>query len=189
MSLAQEQATIEQRRVVITQRYLKGDYQADIARDLGVTQQQISKDLKAIRAAWLVSAVRDFDALKAQELARIDGVEREAWQAWERSRLDKEVSVTEQVEGEGSITVTKFPDGKEITTRKKLKARITREGQAGVPAYLTVILACIERRCKILGLDAPQKFNITIDWDNLSEEQIDRLARGEDPAKVLAVAA
>lgn len=173
-------------RKIIAQRYLRGDYQADIARDLGIAQGTVSKDLAAIRAAWLKSAVRDFDALKAQEIAKIDEIEREAWLAWERSKKDKEVSLTEQVDGDGALTVTEYPDGRTVTSRVKRKARMTRTGQVGDSTYLNVVLSCIERRCKILGLDAPQKFNITINWDELTEEQIDRLAAGEDPQKVLA---
>jgi transcriptional regulator with XRE-family HTH domain len=81
------------RRAEVARRYLQGEMQEQIAQSFGVTQGQISQDLKAIRAAWLASAVRDFDALKAQELAKIDAVEREYWLAWERSKKDKEIAV------------------------------------------------------------------------------------------------
>ena len=154
-------------RRIIAERYLRGDYQADIARDLGVSQQQVSYDLKAIRAAWLTAAVRDFDAARAQELAKIDAVEREYWEAWERSKKDKETTLHD-VDGAKQIK----------------KATIRREGQSGNPAYLVGILTCIERRCSILGLDAPKRF--VIKWDELSDEQIDRLAKGEPPEKVLS---
>ena len=152
-------------RQTIAERYLRGDYQEAIARDLGISQQQVSYDLKAIRAAWLASAVRDFDAAKAQELAKIDAVEREYWLGWERSQKPKEIEYSED-------------------TSKGLKSGKRREGQAGNPAFLAGILTCIERRCAILGLDAPKRF--VIKWDELTDEQIDRLAAGEPPEKVLA---
>ena len=161
------------RREDVARRYLQGQTQSEIADVFGVSQAQISKDLAAIRAAWLASAVRDFDALKAQELAKIDAVEREYWLAWERSKKDKEISVQEGGEVDPQ---TRKPRIKKVVMRK--------EGQAGNPAFLAGVLTCIERRCSILGLDAPKRF--VIRWDDLTDEQIDRLAAGEPPEKVLS---
>lgn len=160
------------RRDEVARRYLQGQTQAEIAAAFGLSQQQISLDLKAVRAAWLASAIRDFDQARAIELARIDEVERAAWDGWRRSMQDKEVSTQE---GVGA----RDPQGRPIIT--KVTAR--KEGQAGSPAFLNTVLTCIERRCSILGLDAPKRF--VIDWDNLEEEQIVRLAKGEPPEKVL----
>jgi transposase-like protein len=151
-------------RQIIAERYLRGDYQSAIARDLGISQQQVSYDLKAIRAQWLASSVRDFDAAKAQELARVDEVERAAWAGWTRSQKDKEI----EFEEEG-------PKGSRSGNRK--------EGQSGNPAFLQVILSCISKRCEILGLDAPKRF--VINWDELTPEQEEQLARGVPPEKVL----
>ena len=155
------------RRTEVARRYLQGEMQEQIAQSFGVSQAQISKDLTVIRAAWLAAAVRDFDAARAQELAKIDAVEREYWEAWERSKKDKETTLHD-VDGAKQIK----------------KATIRREGQSGNAAYLAGILTCIERRCSILGLDAPKRF--VIKWDELSDEQIDRLAKGEPPEKVLS---
>ena len=165
---------ILEQRQQIAARYLRGEFQEAIARDLGISQQQVSYDLKAIRATWLASAVRDFDSAKAQELARIDEVERAAWEGWRRSTQDKEI---ENLEGDGTL---------DPKTRKPKVTKVTkrREGQAGSPAFLNTVLTCIERRCAILGLDAPKRF--VIKWDELTDEQIDRLAAGEPPDKVLA---
>lgn len=169
-------------RQIIAERYLRGDYQADIARDLGVSQQLISYDLKAIRAAWLAAAIRDFDAARAQELARIDEVERAAWEGWARSLKDKEVAVQEQ--HDDPITTKDAKGNTVVTPRVRKHASLRKEGQAGSPAFLNTVLTCIERRCSILGLDAPKRF--VINWDALDETQIERLARGEPPEKVLS---
>jgi transcriptional regulator with XRE-family HTH domain len=151
-------------RRIIAERYLRGDYQSDIARDLGISQPQISYDLKAIRAQWIAATIRDFDAAKAQELAKIDQVEAEYWKAWARSQEDKEISYSE-------------------TGMKGSKSGNRSEGQAGNPAFLDGVLKCITKRCEILGLDAPKRF--TINWDDLTPEQEERLAKGEPPEKVL----
>jgi hypothetical protein len=174
MSATQNETTILERRQQVAAAYLRGEYQTDIAARFGISQQQVSLDLKAIRAAWLNAAVRDFDAAKAQELAKIDTVEREYWLAWERSKQNKEVTIQES---DGTY------DEKTRQPRIK-KASLRKEGQSGNPAYLAGVLTCIERRCAILGLDAPKRF--VIKWDELSDEQIDRLAQGEPPEKVLS---
>ena len=41
--------------------------------------------------------------------------------------------------------------------RGSAKAVIEKETMLGNPAYLAGVMSCIERRCKILGLDAPTK--------------------------------
>lgn len=161
---------ILERRQQVASLYLQRKMQSEIARQLGVTQAQISYDLKAVREMWLASSVRAFDAAKAQELAKIDEAERAYWQGWQRSLEPREVSVTEQTQGD--------------TTSRK--ASVRREGQAGDPRFLDGVLKCIERRCGILGLEAPKKFSF--DWDSLSDEQLTRLAQGEAPLQVMAEA-
>lgn len=172
--MPRQDTTVLARRSEVARRYLQGEMQEEIARSFGVTQGQISQDLKVIRAAWLASAIRDFDAARAQELAKIDAVEREYWLAWERSKQDKEIA-TQETDG--------VKDEKTGRQRVK-KATLRKEGQAGNPSFLAGVLTCIERRCTILGLDAPKRF--VIKWDELTDEQIDRLAAGEPPEKVLA---
>lgn len=183
MKSARTTTTATHRQQQIAERYLRGAYQTEIARELGIDQSQVSRDLKAIRGLWLASAIRDFDAAKAEELARVDAVERAAWAAWERSQSDKEASFEEQVDD--PIPYTDSEGKPQTTTKTRKKTSLRREGQSGNPAFLHIILECVERRCKILGLDAPQRFIIE-DWDALTPEQLDRLAAGEPPEKVLA---
>jgi hypothetical protein len=159
--MPRQDTNVLHRRAEVAARYLKGELQSDLATSFGVSQAQISHDLKVIRATWLASAVR------AQELAKIDQVEREYWLAWERSQQDKEVAYSER-----------GPKG--------TKAGERREGQAGNAAFLDGVLKCIAKRCEILGLDAPKRFNVTLDWETLSDEQIDQLIAGKDPHEVLA---
>lgn len=74
------------RRKQVMELYLQGKTQWDIARLINVSQGTVCNDLTALRKNWLASALRDFDTLKAEELAKIDNVERAAWDAWECSR-------------------------------------------------------------------------------------------------------
>lgn len=125
--------------------YLQGWTQADIAEDVGRGIGTVNRDLKAIQAQWIDSALIDFDEAKAKELAKVDRLEREYWDAWERSKENKEVTTKEQTKGAGVVG-----DG-------KIKAQKRSEGQVGHAAFLTGVQWCIERRCKIIGIDAAIK--------------------------------
>jgi hypothetical protein len=159
----------EYRRQEVARRYLQGEYQSAIAKVFNVTQQQISVDLKALRKAWRESALADTDAKIAEELARIDLVEAEAWAAWERSKQPREVTVTEQTDGQ--------------TTQRK--ASVRREGQAGSPRFLERIQKCIEQRSALLGLGTPEPGTVVNLQVNIKTtlDQAFRLAYGTEVAR------
>jgi len=133
---------IRKDRAEIAGLYLQGWTQAEIGARLGLSRQQIGYDLEAVRREWLQSTLMDFHAKKAEELARIDRLEREYWAAWEASRKERQTTTTEQTtDAEG----------------ERLKAGIRKVEQTGDPRYLAGVQWCIEQRCKALGLNAPQK--------------------------------
>ena len=142
--VAENEDQREQRLADVAKLYLMGQTQAAIGKQLGVTQGQISYDLKIVRQRWLESSLNDFDAAKAQELAKIDRVEAEFWGAWERSQRVKQV------------TSTKRKEGKDAST----EAGVTKQEQAGDPRMLDGVLKCINKRCEILGLNAPSKLSL-----------------------------
>lgn len=138
--------------------YLQGWIQADIADELGIDQSTVSRDLKALQEEWLQSALVDFDEAKSRELAKIDKLEREYYAGWQRSCEDAE---TMRKEGRG---VTVPVEGEEKKTREEIKTDKvvkTSKGQAGDPRFLAGVMACIDRRCKIMGIDAPEKHDLT----------------------------
>jgi len=123
--------------------YLQGWLQTAIAEEIKTSQATVSRDLKALQKDWLKSALRDFDKAKSQELAKVDRLEREYWDAWQRSCEDAETLV------------------KDGTPEKVEKLKRTSKGQAGDPRFLQGVQWCIEKRCKILGIDAPVKTDVT----------------------------
>lgn len=140
-----------ERRTDVARRYLQGEHQPAIARALHVSQPQISQDLKVLRQAWLASALRDFDALKAEQLAKVDEVERAAWAGWARSQEDREITFTQAREG-GDLVI----DGQRHPRSAQRTANVRKEGQAGDPRFLQTIQKCIDQRCAILGLGEEQ---------------------------------
>jgi hypothetical protein len=137
-----EEFALLQRRKQVAEMYLRGQTQWEIARQVGVNQAQVSRDLKVLRREWLGSALQDYDARKAQELAKIDQVEQEAWAAWKRSQEPVEI-----------IKASTDGNGKRVEK--------TTKGQCGDPRFLQVIADCIRRRGDIVGLKAPARREVT----------------------------
>jgi len=133
-------------RELVAKLYMQGRNQFEIAETIGkqydftITQQQISSDLKVIRDRWLESSVRDFDTAKSEQLAKIDHMESEAWQSWEKS---KEPAKSINSKKGGNLS-------NEVITKV--------EYRTGNPAYLNIVDRCIERRCRLLGLDAELRY-------------------------------
>lgn len=143
-----------------------------------LTQQQIGYDIKVLIKRWQKSQALNIDEAKSRELARIDKLEREYWQAWERSCEDAE---TVRQEGKPKTKDDK-PD----------KVVHTRKGQVGDPRFLQGVQWCIMQRCKILGIEAPTKQEIsgagggpikTEDATFTDEDRINRIATIFDQAR------
>jgi hypothetical protein len=138
-----EELAIESRRSQVAELFLRGvRRQGELARRVGVERSTVSRDLKALNARWKEAALRDLDAAKGQELERIDQLEREAWEAWDKSKQAHETTTTEQTTG---------------GDRDHTKAAIRKEDQTGDPRYLAAVQWCIDKRCEVLGLNAPHK--------------------------------
>jgi transcriptional regulator with XRE-family HTH domain len=126
--------------------YLRGLSQDEIAQRLNVSRQQIGYDLKVLHRRWQESALADFGAKKAAELAKVDELERSYWEAWQRSCQLREVSTQEKTQaGEGQGEAARF------------KAGFRKEQRDGNPQFLQGVERCIEMRCKIIGAFAALK--------------------------------
>jgi hypothetical protein len=165
------QFAILERRKNVCQRYLRRESQWTIAQSLGVDQSVISTDLKAIRKEWVKSAVADFGERQAEELAKVDEIERAAWIGWAKSQEDAQTLVAEVSEQEEAADAKK----KKAQKPRRQTTKQTTKGQAGDPRFLAIILKAIERRCTILGLDAAKRLQITglNIYANLSDAELD----------------
>jgi hypothetical protein len=146
----------EQDLAALARLYLTGKTQTEIGQAMGVSQVQISLDLKTLQARWQAAGLMDFDAAKARELARIDNLERVYWDEWEASRQEKETTQTRR----------------RVAATVSDEAMVRKERRDGNPAYLAGIQWCIERRCKLLGLDAPTKNEVLWKMENLSDAEV-----------------
>lgn len=146
--IARKIAIITARRRKVADLYLHGKTQWEIAAEFGVNQSVISRDLKALLSEWLKASLVDIDELKARELMKIDHLELEYITAWDRSKGRKEITSTERTDA-GNV--------------QKGKAIIKHEERDGNPAFLQGIQWCIDKRCKLLGLDAPTQAKMDTD--------------------------
>ena len=131
----QKKVQIEHRRTQVADLYAKGWKQAAIAGEQGVSQATISSDLKAIRKEWMESRVRNTDEAIEEGLKCLDAVEREAWDAWQRSQ---EPAATTRI----------------IQKNGEKRAEKTVRERPGDPQFLQIVLRVLEKRGKLLGLDA-----------------------------------
>lgn len=134
-----------ERRERVSRLYLRGLSQERIASEVGASQATVSRDLTAVQAAWQQSALVDIDEARARELARIDELERTYWAEYEASKEERVITSTERTEGK----------------LQQSKAAVRKEQRQGDPRYLSGVQWCIERRCAILGIDAPKRQEVT----------------------------
>jgi hypothetical protein len=126
--------------------YLRGLTHEEIARRLNLSRQQISYDLKVLQRRWQESALADFNAKKAAELAKVDELERTYWEAWERSCQPREVTTQEHTQVGGGRA-----------DEARLKGGVRKEPRDGNAEFLRGVERCVELRCKILGAFAAVK--------------------------------
>lgn len=179
-----DQYRIMARRIKVAKLYVEGATQCEIAHEVGVSQNAITKDLQAIRQEWLASAQSSYDERKAQELAKIDNLERLAIKAWTKSCNDAEIDVRKVERALRSVNDSaRVEGGKRGGSGKVLNVEMkmlpikkthhkTVKGQTGNPAFLEIIKACIELRAKICGLFTDVTVNSTnisvaFSWDKL----------------------
>lgn len=138
---------------ITTEWYLKGYTTRKIAEIIGkqvgngytTTHKTVSQDIKALLKQWSQERIHDINSQKLIELEKLNKLEQTYWDAWEKS-LENHTKVINKAKGTvGSQT----PDSQEITETKII--------EYGEPRYLQGIERCIDKRCKLLGLDAPIK--------------------------------
>ena len=107
-------------------------------------------------------------------MARLDEVEREAWDAWTRSKGD---SRSVSIKGAGSQCACADPEGRpdpgckicEDIGKAVFSGEVTErtEERDGNPKFLQAVQRCIAKRCEILGLDSPKTIRL---------EEVDRIS-------------
>lgn len=127
----------------ISELLLKGWSQKKIAAEMGLSTYTVNRDVAAIERLRRIYMVKNLDEVRRRELAKIDLMEKEAWDAWERSKQPLKKKKTK--------SVSNIP-----TAMEKIE-----EERIGAKQYLDTIQWCIERRAQLLGLDAPVRTELS----------------------------
>lgn len=144
---------VVQRRAQVAIQYGQGMSRKEMAGRFSVSVATIGNDIKAIRQSWIESPIYQYHIVKTRELQRIDRIEAAAWDAWEQSCQDDEMT-------------------RVTTDGEKQKAEKTSRKQAGDPRFLDRITWCVNKRCEILGLDQPAPVPMNDgDDDDISDDE------------------
>lgn len=102
-----------------------------------VPPMRVYKDLKQLLINWKREHEENIDLYITKELSKLDKIEAELWDAWERSK-------------------------KRIVSKIRQSGLKTERSEtfAGNPRYLDLVLYVQQRRAKLLGLDAPVKVDL-----------------------------
>lgn len=140
--------------------YCRGYSVYDISRVIGEPLDAIIAYLEEIRSVWRTSAIIDFNERISYELKKLDYLETMYWEAWEKSKTEAETMYSEEeIEGESGA--------------QRKRSKKTTSTPPGDPRFLDGIRWCIERRCELLGLDAPKKSAVltaSVDVKSVYEE-------------------
>lgn len=146
---------IQHDRMKIADMYCRGLYQSQIAKEMGLSQQTISRDLGIVRELWRDRAIASFDQHVANQLAKIDNLERTYWEAWEKSQKPKRKERASTSVG-----------GKYDIEKAGTEVELERDGN---PNFLMGVERCIQKRIDLLGLKAPDMWE-RADWQREMRE-------------------
>jgi predicted transcriptional regulator len=158
-----------------------------IAAELGITKGAVSKAMRRGEQHAIAELKTTISAHKAKALERLEWLYYEARDAWERSKEPHTKKLSRQ----------RKPADDEKAVPSTTTQLVTEE-TVGDPRYLSEARMCIDRICKLLGIDSPAKVALVDpdkEFEGVTDEELTRdLARmckaaGIDPLQLAAMAA
>ena len=119
-----------------------------------ITKQMVYWDMQQLLIEWKRERMENIDDYVTQELRKLDKMEVELWEAWERSKTGKLREKNRQ--NANPRKVLEDGDNPEYYGYEET----TTETSAGNPRFLDLLLNVQQRRAKMLGFDAPIKVDI-----------------------------
>ena len=155
---------------IIAQLYKRGysysEIKAEVMTRLNLktySLRTVHKDVNRLLEEWRNTRIENFDHSVQLELARIDELIKEAWQAWDKSKEDY-VQKSSKQKGLPNVKGEDDEDNKSSEVLTILMEQSAREiNQTGDPRYLDLIHKLLIERRKLLGLYSPEKREITGD--------------------------
>jgi 6-pyruvoyl-tetrahydropterin synthase len=170
---------IQRDKVIITQLYLKGYSQVEVAAKLQeetkekylLTQSQISQEIKKILEEWQETYLSEIDAWKWKELSKLDNLERVCWEAYEESKQPRTIKQTNFSGALGTpLEGMPTPKGKNPLAFSG-ETSITNHG--GDVRFLAEIRFICKQRIELLGLNSPIKVDATVStFSKMTDEEL-----------------
>ena len=91
------------------------------------TDNMVKSDIEKLHDRWEKSSLDDYDKLLGKELARIDALEKAAWESFDRSLKDKEVETLNEISDEQARGGQGVVGSSDLDTRAEGQA----EGEPG----------------------------------------------------------
>lgn len=144
--------------------------------DIAVKPRQVSYDMKACWNDLLVHETQDREEMRKVHLERLETVYHETWSAYELTigewkdgkRLAREV-VTTTTEGK------RGKNQKGVSRIMPTKLSKKTEYRSGDPALLRTLIEVERQICVLMGLNAPEKMEVTQkDVQNMPDSELER---------------
>lgn len=159
--LANRKRLKELRMNIIAPLYKHGytcrEIRLEVMKGLGLQTYSLSTvqaDINSLTGEWHEQRQKDFDKNMATELARIDELIKECWEAWEKSKEDYDARSQKQ---KGVPNSTKMND----VTVERMELILKQERCCGDVRYIEMINKLLIERRKLLGLYAAEKREVT----------------------------
>lgn len=159
--------------------YIQGKNYREIAEILGLTIKQVSVDITTIKEDWRKTYIEDFNEYRKRELLKVDLIEAEAWEAWEKSKKGR------------TSKVKMAEDSQQFGSRRS--ATEEHSESHGDVQYLQIVHTCVHTRAKLLGMygaapvNNPEADSVENDANKFSRDEV--LSLIENIAGRVAIAA
>jgi DNA-binding CsgD family transcriptional regulator len=150
-----EHMKLEARNTQIIIDLLGGKSHKQLAEDNGISPSTVRDIVRDTREQWKEWRVSHFDIMLLNELERINRIEDEAWDAYEKS---KKPMTTTTRRTDGTRTMDEETGKEKLTIIYEEVKSQTRHPD---PRYMNIIQWCVEQRLKIIGGYAPEKHAAT----------------------------
>lgn len=176
----EKEVEMAKRRRRVAELYLRGKSQRMIAEDVGFSVATVNRDLNYIQDRWKESALVDMDRAMARQLARLQQIEDELWEAWHKSKEDRETTKRKRkqvvAQGQDGEIQVEADTPTEVQMQRKTKASY------GDTQIMNQIMKVVDRRTRLLGLD---EYDPTTDADRIDPlvEAIEETAEQMDPSQ------
>lgn len=147
MAVPRSESQRERDRLLISDLYVQGFTQQEIADKLGLNRNTVNSDIKFLKTEW----AKQRNGLVDEFEGKYRYVYREAITAWHRSKEDAVTEVSEMVETPEVVTDAK--GNKQQVMEQRLKASTRKEGQSGNPALLAQAQAALKAIREMFGVD------------------------------------